>query len=197
MNWNAFVGGIEPGGLTNDFEVKILLCYLLLKIDQPISFELLNEILQETGFVNYFEFAEAISDLQKTGHLSPLQGEQGQELFQLTQLGKDMAQAFHHTLPLTVREKTVEAARRRIRIQKQLDEIQVGYVPADGGYRLTLTMADSGVELLGFRFFVPTEDQCVEILDRIQEDPLLLYKTLISLLLGNYQEGIDLLQEKL
>ena len=91
----------------------------------------------------------------------------------------------------------MEAARRRIRIQKQLDEIQVGYVPADGGYRLTLTMADSGVELLGFRFFVPTEDQCVEIRDRIQEDPLLLYKTLISLLLGNYQEGIGLLQEKL
>jgi len=197
MSWNAFVGGIEPGGLTNDFEVKILLCYLLLKIGQPISFELLNEILQETGFVNYFEFAEAVSDLQKTGHLQPVAGEQGQELFDLTQLGRDMAQAFHHTLPLTVREKTVEAARRRIRIQKQLDEIQVGYAPEQDGYTLSLGMKDGGVELLGFRLFVPTEDQCVEIRDRIQEDPLLLYKTLLALLLGNYQEGIDLLKEKL
>ena len=29
MAFNAFVGGIQPGGLTNDFEVKILICFLL------------------------------------------------------------------------------------------------------------------------------------------------------------------------
>ena len=29
MAFNAFVGGIRPGGLTNDFEVKILICFLL------------------------------------------------------------------------------------------------------------------------------------------------------------------------
>ena len=28
MAFNAFVGGIQPGGLTNDFEVKILICFL-------------------------------------------------------------------------------------------------------------------------------------------------------------------------
>ena len=71
MSFNAFVGGIEPGGLTNDFEVKILICFLLKKIEQPLSFDQINEILQKTGFVNYFEFIGAISELQKTEHILP------------------------------------------------------------------------------------------------------------------------------
>ena len=29
MAYNAFVGGIAPGGLTSDLEVKLLICYLL------------------------------------------------------------------------------------------------------------------------------------------------------------------------
>ena len=57
MSYNAFVGGIQPGGLTNDFEVKILVCYLMDKLGTPMSFDQLNEILLGTGFVNYFEFA--------------------------------------------------------------------------------------------------------------------------------------------
>ena len=78
MAFNAFVGGIQPGGLTNDFEVKILICFLLdsLKKNSPgaalsdgeqpgLSFDELNEIFQETGLVNYFEFAESMSELEK------------------------------------------------------------------------------------------------------------------------------------
>ena len=82
MAFNAFVGGIQPGGLTNDFEVKILICFLLdsLKKNSPgaalsdgeqpgLSFDELNEIFQETGLVNYFEFAESMSELEKTEHI--------------------------------------------------------------------------------------------------------------------------------
>lgn len=81
MAFNAFVGGIQPGGLTNDFEVKILICFLLDSLkknshgaalsdgEQPgLSFDELNEIFQETGLVNYFEFAESMSELEKTEH---------------------------------------------------------------------------------------------------------------------------------
>ena len=61
MSFNAFVGGVQPGGLTNDFEVKLLVCYLLDSLKQPLLFEQLGEIFQNTGLVNYFEFVEAVS----------------------------------------------------------------------------------------------------------------------------------------
>ena len=197
MNFNAFVGGIEPGGLTNDFEVKILICFLLKKIEQPLSFDQVNEILQKTGFVNYFEFVEAVSELQKTEHVLLTTDENGQEVFQLSEIGEAMAQTFHHTLPLTVREKTVESARELIQMQKQLEETEVRYHAVDDVYILTMKLKDIGSDLMDLSVFVPSEDECVEICERIYADPLLLYKTLLAVMMGDYQEGKQLFEEKL
>lgn len=197
MNFNAFVGGIEPGGLTNDFEVKILICFLLKKIEQPLSFDQVNEILQKTGFVNYFEFVEAVSELQKTEHVLLTTDENGQEVFQLSEIGEAMAQTFHHTLPLTVREKTVESARELIQMQKQLEETEVRYHAVNDGYILTMKLKDIGSDLMDLSVFVPSEDECVEIRERIYADPLLLYKTLLAVMMGDYQEGKQLFEEKL
>ena len=197
MNFNAFVGGIEPGGLTNDFEVKILICFLLKKIEQPLSFDQVNEILQKTGFVNYFEFVEAVSELQKTEHVFSTQNEEGEIVLGLSEIGEAMAQTFHHTLPLTVREKTVEAARELIRMQAQLEETEVRYHAVEDGYLLTMKMKDIGTDLMDLSVFVPSEDECVEIRERIYADPLLLYKTLLAVMMGDYQEGKQLFEEKL
>jgi hypothetical protein len=197
MNFNAFVGGIEPGGLTNDFEVKILICFLLKKIEQPLTFDQVNEILQKTGFVNYFEFVEAVSELQKTEHVLLTSDDNGQEVFVLSEIGEAMAQTFHHTLPLTVREKTVESARALIQVQQQLEDCEVRYHAVEDGYMLTMKMKDIGTDLMDLSVFVPSEDECVEIRDRIYADPLLLYKTLLAVMMGDYHEGKQLFEEKL
>ena len=47
MAFNAFVGGIQPGGLTNDFEVKILICFLL-EISEQHSVWIL--LLKQQGY---------------------------------------------------------------------------------------------------------------------------------------------------
>ncbi len=197
MDFNAFVGGIEPGGLTNDFEVKILICFLLKKIEQPLSFDQINEILQKTGFVNYFEFVEAVSELQKTDHIRPVPNGEGAEVYELTEIGAATAQTFHHTLPLSVREKTVEAARELIQMQKKLEEIEVRYHAVSDGYILSMKMKDIGSDLMNLDVFIPTEDECIAIRERIYADPLLLYKALLAVMLGSYQEGKELFEEKL
>lgn len=197
MSFNAFVGGIAPGGLTNDFEVKILICFLLKKIEQPLSFEQVNEILQQTGFVNYFEFVEAISELQKTEHVLLQTNEEGQKCFVLTEIGSALAQTFHHTLPLTVREKTVEAARQLIQMQKQLEDVEVHYEECSDGYLLKMKLKDIGSDLMNLSVFVPSEDECVEMRERIYADPLLLYKALLSVLTGDYEGGKQLFDDKL
>ena len=196
MNFNAFVGGVEPGGLTNDFEVKILICFLLDKISQPLSFDQINEILQETGFVNYFEFAESMSELQRTKHIAEMKNEEGQTLYAITEIGTATAQTFNKTLPLTVREKTMEAASDLVQMQKRLEEIEVRYHPVPDGYVLSVKMKDIGSDLMNLSVFLPSEEECIDIRERIYADPLLLYKTTLSVLLGDYGEGKRLLEEK-
>ena len=37
LEYDAFDEGIEPGGLRSRNEIKVLVCYLLKSIEQPIS----------------------------------------------------------------------------------------------------------------------------------------------------------------
>lgn len=197
MAFNAFVGGIQPGGLTNDFEVKILICFLLdsLKKNSPgaalsdgeqpgLSFDELNEIFQETGLVNYFEFAESMSELEKTEHIRrqmTLDGEK--EIFVITEVGSITAQTFQKTLPLTVREKTLETARHLTEVQKCMDEVDVNYHPVSDGYILQLTIRDIGSDLLNLNVFLPTEEECILVKEHIQNDPAEVYSRILTALI--------------
>lgn len=67
LEYDAFDEGIEPGGLRSRNEIKVLVCYLLKSIEQPISKQLINEILQENSLANYFEINQAVSDLVRAG----------------------------------------------------------------------------------------------------------------------------------
>ena len=69
LEYDAFDEGIEPGGLRSRNEIKVLVCYLLKSIEQPISKQLINEILQENSLANYFEINQAVSDLVRAGSL--------------------------------------------------------------------------------------------------------------------------------
>ena len=197
MAFNAFVGGIQPGGLTNDFEVKILICFLLdsLKKNSPgaalsdgeqpgLSFDELNEIFQETGLVNYFEFAESMSELEKTEHIRRQMTPDGEkEIFVITEVGSITAQTFHKNLPLTVREKTLETARHLTEVQKCMDEVDVNYHPVSDGYILQLTIRDIGSDLLNLNVFLPTEEECILVKEHIQNDPAEVYSRILTALI--------------
>ena len=193
----TLVGGIQPGGLTNDFEVKILICFLLdsLKKNSPgaalsdgeqpgLSFDELNEIFQETGLVNYFEFAESMSELEKTEHIRRQMTPDGEkEIFVITEVGSITAQTFQKTLPLTVREKTLETARHLTEVQKCMDEVDVNYHPVSDGYILQLTIRDIGSDLLNLNVFLPTEEECILVKEHIQNDPAEVYSRILTALI--------------
>ena len=37
MEFDAFTGGVEPGGLRTKNQIRILICYLLSSVDAPLS----------------------------------------------------------------------------------------------------------------------------------------------------------------
>ena len=70
LDLNAFTAGVEPGGLTHGYEIKILVCYLLGQIGTGMTFTQISDALLHRGLVNYFELANALSDLTESGHLT-------------------------------------------------------------------------------------------------------------------------------
>ena len=175
MSFNAFVGGVQPGGLTNDFEVKLLVCYLLDSLKQPLLFEQLGEIFQNTGLVNYFEF-------ERTGQLtSSIQD--GQQLLALTENGTVTAQTFYKTIPKSAREKALEEAKRLMEIQRCMDKVEITFAPATDGWTLRVVLRDIGSDLLDMSVFLPTEGECLRVKQQIESDPTSFYSRVLGLLM--------------
>ena len=65
MEYDAFAGGIEPGGPRNTAEIGILICYMLDNINKPFPKDDLVSVIQENGIANYFETISAVSELVK------------------------------------------------------------------------------------------------------------------------------------
>ena len=49
----AFTAGVKMGGLTNDTEIRILLCYLIKSVG-PVTREAMEAPLLQEELVNYF-----------------------------------------------------------------------------------------------------------------------------------------------
>ena len=49
---DAFMAGVEPGGLTNVQEIRILLCYMLHSVGAPIPRDALTDIITAGGMAN-------------------------------------------------------------------------------------------------------------------------------------------------
>ena len=60
----AFTAGVRPGGLTDDTQIRMLLCYLV-KVAGPVKHETLQGALLQEQLVNYFEFADALAEVEK------------------------------------------------------------------------------------------------------------------------------------
>ena len=176
MAFNAFVGGVQPGGLTSEFEVKILICFLLDNMQRPLSFDEISEILQDTDYVNYFEFTESMSALEKSGHIVKELSEEGDEQYTVTKIGTAMSETLQKSLPLSVREKTMEVAHKKEEASKCMNEVEISYAPAPDGYILHLVMKDIGSDLLDLKMFLPTEEECVLLEEKIKADPAQFYE---------------------
>lgn len=182
MSFNAFVGGVQPGGLTNDFEVKLLVCYLLDSLKQPLLFEQLGEIFQNTGLVNYFEFVEAVSELERTGQLtSSIQD--GQQQLALTKTVLLPHRLFIRRFQKALERRLWKRPKRLMEIQRCMDKVEITFAPAADGWTLRVVLRDIGSDLLDMSVFLPTEGECLRVKQQIESDPTSFYSRVLGLLM--------------
>lgn len=147
----AFTAGVKPGGLTDDTQIRILLCYLV-KTAGPLTRDTLQGALLQEQLVNYFEFVDALTDVERQG-LVALDDEQQ---YTITEKGSTVADTLALDLPRTVRESAIravmqiqswrhKAAMNRARIEEEEGEYTVWCAIGDMGsdvFRLQLAMPD-------------------------------------------------------
>lgn len=181
MQRDAFTGGVEPGGLWNKNDIRILLCYILASVNAPLSRESISEIVQGKALANYFEVGDALDSLLKQGNVAC--EEDGS--FTLTPSGREIAASLDATLPLSVRDKALEAAMRLVAEAKARRENRVEVSKEENGYQVTCHISGGETDLMSVALHVPDKAQAELVERNFYRDPEGVYRLLLAALTGD------------
>ena len=181
MEFDALTAGIQPGGLVNRTEIRILICYILKSVAQPIPAEPLKELLHFGGIANYFEVSYAIGELEKAGHVEALQAFDTQ-CYRICPSGLDIAQTLETALPLTVREKACALTLKMLTRKQHEMENSVDIADAEQGCLVTCNVLEAGVPQMSLRLLVPDRMSAGVIKNAFLNDPTALYSRVIETL---------------
>ena len=183
MEIDASNAGVAHGGLVSTDEIRILICYILDAIDEPIPYQQLSELLHYEGLVNYFEVGSAFSSLQTHGHIVP--SENDSESYVITDSGRNIASTLKTSVPLTVREKTYALTVKMLSKIKYAKETKIDIYKSGNGYTVRCAVIEGENELMSASLFVTDESQANNIKEIFLDDPTKVYSGLIELLTNN------------
>ncbi|MBM6898669.1 DUF4364 family protein [Gemmiger formicilis] len=146
----AFTAGVKPGGLTDDTQIRILLCYLV-KTAGPLTRDTLQGALLQEQLVNYFEFADALADVEKQ-HLVAIDEE---SQYSITKKGSTVADTLALDLPRTVRESAIRAV-MQIQSWRHKAAMNRAHVEEeDGEYTVWCAIGDLGSDVFRLQLAMP------------------------------------------
>ncbi|MEG0092187.1 MAG: DUF4364 family protein, partial [Oscillospiraceae bacterium] len=152
-NNTAFTAGVRFGGLNDRTEIKILICYLLSAVNQPLKQELLIDTIVGQELVNYFELQSALPHLLDQGFITESDG-----AYSITCAGVDISQELEKSLPFSVRERAYKAAIELLQYEALKKQNKTSITPlTGGGFNLNCTIADEQLVLFSFDVFMPDE----------------------------------------
>lgn len=192
MKQDAFSAGVEPGGLWHKNDIRILLCYILASVGAPLSRQDLVGIIQRKGLANYFESEDALASLVAQGNVI----QDGYGNFTVTPAGREIARSLDATLPLSVRDKALEAAFGLLSQAKAQRENQVEVRKTDRGYQITCHVSGGDMDLMAISLYAPDKAQTKLVKKRFYEDPEGIYKLVLAALTGDQELAKEYFRER-
>lgn len=182
MEFNAFDAGIEPGGLRNSNQIKVLICFLVNNASEPLSKEQICDIMQSEGIANYFEVSESVVKLDEQGCISS-EISDGTKYYTITKTGLETLESLESLVPPSVRDKAAKKAESVILESRRRRENDVKIERRNGQIIVTFTVYDGPFELMKLSMPAINSEQAELMKENFYRNPTLLYSSVVSILI--------------
>jgi len=154
MDNKAITAGVRIGGLTDRTEIKILLCYLLSELKEPITQNQLIECVCGQELVNYFEMQSALQHLLDNRLIK--EDENG---FSILPEGRDIAKQLENVVSATVKRYAYTMAVNILQYEalKKQHKTKITAVEG-GGYNLHCSIEDDNFTIFSMDIVMPDEE---------------------------------------
>jgi len=170
--------------LTNKFEIKVFMLYLLKNIGEPLDITTIGEVVLQDAFVNHFDFYLCFADLLDAGQIEELEGE-GEKLYAISPTGMLTVDEVQGAVFASIREKALRSAQRLLALKRTGNRISCSLEEKENGYTLKASIVDNEKTLLGLETFVTDKEYAEKMKSNFDERAEVIYKGVMALLSGD------------
>ena len=180
MERDASGAGVARGGLFSTAEIKILICYILNAIEEPVPVEMLANVLHYEGLANAFEVSDAIFSLSAKGQIMACDDEE--QTYTVTSSGKNTAETLKTSLSSVVKERAYLAVMKMLAKFKNAKDNIFEIIKENDSTYLSCSAIDGGKPFLTVKLLITDEDQGSYIREKFLENPSAIYSKIIEML---------------
>lgn len=189
---DAFTNGVRPGGLSGSREIKILICYILMGVTDPLSRDNVRDIMVSNEIANMFEVVDAVEDLIQQGSICETEDKR----ITITEQGKVAASQLIEVIPFSLRDRAIKAALQltaRSRFEKSTN---VQITEYNGSYQVTCSLDKETPPLMSFSVRTADKLQAETIKNQFLNNPARFYELLTALATNDVTEENGVIQFK-
>lgn len=169
----------RPGFIHDKLDIKFLLLYLMARVAAPVDFTTLAELSFCDDGVTYFDFAESLSELVATDHLTLTD-----ERYAITEKGRRNGAICEDNLPPSVRQRCDRNLSRVNAVLRRDAQIRTELLPRpDGSVTLRMILDDDKGNLMTLDILTVSESQASRLAERFRAQPEKLYLGVLQVLL--------------
>lgn len=170
--------------ITDKFEIKVFMLYLLKNIGEPLDITTIGEVVVQDAFVNYFDFSICFSDLLEAGQVVELEKD-GEKLYAISKLGISMVSEVQGEVYASIREKALRSAQRLLALKRTGNRIACTVTPEGKGHMLRASIVDNEKTLLNLEVFITDKNYALDMKANFDERAEIIYKGVMALLSGD------------
>ena len=170
------------GGMKN---VKIFVLYLLENINYPLDFPTINDIVMQTDYVMYLDFAEGFFQMVDMELIETIDF-QGEQYYLITEKGRCVARELKSDILSVVLDQSLARAlryldfkKRNITVSSRIEKRE------DGRYDVICILKEKNEVIMQNSVVVDTINRAQRMEDNFRDHPEVVYKGVMALLSGN------------
>lgn len=142
---------------------KLIVLYMLEKVDFPLTNGQISEFILEKGYTNYFTLQQAISEMVSAGFIRE-ESTHNRTLYHLTEEGTETIQFFKSNISSAIRKDIDTFISEKAYELKNEVSVKADYYPnKTGDFSIRCQILEGDSSLIDLTITVPTETEAISV----------------------------------
>ena len=163
-------------------ESKVLILYVLSKINKPVTNSELLDLIQSIEDMNYFYFQQFLIDLKENRYLLEYEQEK-QRFYAITMSGRETVRLTIDMLPGSIKDKVDETLKSTMKKIENEEAVYADFFPSkEDEFMICCGIRENNKKVFEVQVFSSSRDNSLKIIDNWKKNAGIIYPKVVEML---------------